>query len=224
MDRFLELCLKDGQIKELYKLAFDVSTILDKHKIVHWADGGTLLSIVRHEGLQMAHDDNVDIGVFDKDYEMVKELVKSLFKYKCDDEKGMIKVYIPNSGSRTEFRTIDTPSLYIWNYISNKKIIYLKDESQFLKFTGAKHKCKDFYPLIEKKYGLGNLMCPKEPLGYLNKSYPNWKTTLEIRYNNRYGVECNNSFDINQLREEMVKNMNLQTKKIKTNNAEENIE
>ena len=49
---------------ELYKMLKDTSQIFDQYQIKYWADGGTFLGAVRHNGI-IPWDDDLDLGILE---------------------------------------------------------------------------------------------------------------------------------------------------------------
>jgi len=53
---------KGDSILKLYQLMKDVHELFDKHHILYWADGGTLLGAIRHQGI-IPWDGDLDIRI-----------------------------------------------------------------------------------------------------------------------------------------------------------------
>lgn len=71
--------LPDDKVQQLYQLLKDIVDCFSDSDVTMWAEGGTLLGAVRDHGL-IAHDDDVDIGLFASDVDKFKEKTKPLLE------------------------------------------------------------------------------------------------------------------------------------------------
>ena len=65
--------LPKDHLKMLNRMLKVVTTVLKKNEITYWADGGTLLGVVRHKG-QIKWDDDVDLGVMVEDMPKIEKI------------------------------------------------------------------------------------------------------------------------------------------------------
>ena len=74
----MELIRTDkDDIRMLYQLLYDIDAIFIKNKIHYWVDGGTLLGAIRHQGI-IPWDDDVDIGILEKDILKFEECIDAI--------------------------------------------------------------------------------------------------------------------------------------------------
>jgi len=113
----------------LYQLMKDFDEVMNLHKIDYWAQGGTILGAVRHQGI-IPYDDDIDVEINEKDIEKIEPVLEDLKKlgYVIDD--------MSNDRSWIQIQNIDPCSkeechLDIFAVkIVNKKIQYLHESAQ----------------------------------------------------------------------------------------------
>jgi len=75
-------------INELYEIMYNIDSLFNKYNIFYWADGGTLIGGVRHEGI-IPWDDDLDICILGKDERKLLTKIKlELHKINMDIKKG----------------------------------------------------------------------------------------------------------------------------------------
>lgn len=176
--------LPEGHKKMLNRLLKVVIAVLNKHNITWWADGGTLLGAVRN-GSQIPWDDDVDIGVYYDDFIGLKKILSHCvyFGYGIKEEgQNILKVYVPLSDAwvKGEYNSIGTPTLDIFCWKKKNDRITLNGIYDRQEFPNCYHLKKDFYPLKEYKFNDHSVMGPANPIPYLNRMYPDWKTKAVI--------------------------------------------
>lgn len=183
---YLSYCLADQDIYCLYSILNDVITILNKHNITYWIDGGTLLGAVRCGG-QICHDDDTDIGILYRDYKNLKKkayLDLKLMGYVIYEFKEMIKIVNPTKPWYNNGKTIigsPVVDIFFWKKYNNVNGgLSLVHEDIRKKWPGCWHSNKDFYPLKEYKFGTYTYMGPRNPYPYLDRMYPMWAKEIVV--------------------------------------------
>lgn len=77
MSQIFDLISNEFHKKCLYALLEVLLDHLNQHKIFYFIDGGTLLGAIR-EGDIIAHDDDIDIGILDEDFDKLEPLLDDL--------------------------------------------------------------------------------------------------------------------------------------------------
>ena len=163
----------DKALKKLnLKMMKDIDYILVTNNIKYWAEGGTLLGIVRHNG-PIPWDDDTDISILEEDYEKVNKL-KNQFKkrgYKLINHFFGFKVCYSKGGKYIKGKKYSYPFLDIFTRkkVNNKYILSrtkLWSKYYFLD--------DEVFPL--KRYKFDNIYIngPSNPRGYLNRGYKGW--------------------------------------------------
>ena len=159
-----------------------IHSILNKHNIKYWVDGGSLLGAVRHKGM-IPWDDDIDLGVLDKDFEkliplFLKELYADDMQIKVQrTTKDMIKVFVSDLWFKNKEtgQIIGTPTIDIFKYAKSNDKVQLASLSDRKRFKNCYYLKHELFPLKEYKFDNITVMGADMPLGYL------------VRY---YGADC----------------------------------
>lgn len=175
-------------IEELYKLAYNVSTILKNNNITYWIEGGTLLGAVRDKK-HIMYDDDIDFGILINEYSKLVSIKDEFIKlgYKVEKVAGIFKIYIDFPWIKYRNRIIPPPTLDIFIYRNVKKKgknIIILDEIELRKmYINSYYIHSDLFPLKTYNYGDVLLNGCNNPIRYLNSLYPDWdkKYVIDIR-------------------------------------------
>jgi phosphorylcholine metabolism protein LicD len=178
-------------IQFLYKCFYDLHNILVDNNIIYFASGGSLLGAVRHKGI-IQWDDDVDLEISSKDVPLIlklkdtfKKLGYKVVKHSESGDTDWIKI---NSIKKVDGKisSIDLFPIYI-----EKDRTHFESEFTSGIWPNAYHKLKDLFPLKQLKFGSGVIICPNNPLPYLDRTYG--KSWIKVGYitmdKNHYQLE-----------------------------------
>lgn len=177
----------------LYKLVHEVTKLLDKYNISYFMDGGTLLGAIRHVDL-IPWDDDIDLGILDKDFFRKLPKLKPEFEKLgfCVDNSDthLTKVFIKDRWIYNEFKTVGTPTLDIFCYTLKKGKIRLHKQSHYIRWKAATYDYNDMFPLKDYNFGPIVLKGANNPFPYLDGLYKDWRYTavIEMRAMNPDGT------------------------------------
>ena len=181
-------CMPKTTMMALYKMMYDIDKILHKYSIDYFVDGGTLLGAVRHKAL-IPWDDDLDIGIFSKDYNRLVSILKDVeqYGYNYSTEGSIIKIYIKNLWIKDNKSNIwGTPTLdiFIWKEKDGK--IILKDINNRKRWKNCWYYKNEMFPLKQYKFYNFNVSGANNGRPYLDRFYPEWenKFIAETRDNN----------------------------------------
>lgn len=178
-------CTNDCQIDKMsiqerddifYYLDY-LTKILEKQNITYWIIGGTTLGAVRHNDI-VPWDDDVDIGMFEKDLDKLLSINGELKKYGFEIAFSW-KIY--------KFRKIgqEYPFIDIFCYIKEGNT-YIMNRADLRNIWKNEYYLEDeLFPLKKYKFGHLNVYGPNYPLDYLDRLYPNWRYIGKHTYDHK---------------------------------------
>lgn len=153
------------------KIAHEIFPILNKLNVRAFLYGGTLLGYVREKGF-IKHDDDFDLGIFEKDIPKMKLLKKELLRinWKLKNETSEIIVF-----EKPEF------------YYLNVDIYYFFDKGNYFFVPPyCQRKKENLKDLIKQKYFNESIYIPKKYLDHLKECFgKNWKVPKFVSQNER---------------------------------------
>lgn len=177
--------IKNSLKRKILKMLYDTDQIFTRHKINYWAEGGTLLGIVRHKG-PIPWDDDNDICILEEDYDKIIKLKEEFYNrgYNLIKHYYGFKIsYIGGLELKNLKYTYPFLDIFIRKLRSNR--IVLSRTKKWSKFYFLKD---EVFPIRRYKYENFYINGPKNPYGYLNRGYPKWKHLLK----NKGGHNKNN--------------------------------
>jgi hypothetical protein len=178
-----------------YDLTMKVMRILKNHQISYWATCGTLLGVVRHQGM-VPWDDDIDIAIFENDISRLLELEEMLLK------EGLLLTYHP----KFKFYKIcfkdgqpilkKDGSAYPWTYpfIDLFPISKLEDRYAYSLERWREEYPQDYFlheelafPLPELPFGPMTIPVPHNSIQYVSRMYgKEWNEVAYIGFYHRY--------------------------------------
>jgi|GEM_PF-2502638 len=171
----------------LYQMAHHLTTILDKHGIRYWADGGTILGMERHKGL-IPHDDDIDLWIHPDD----THKLQSTGVQQALSDKGLVyakhwigakicckqKHPLGHSLQRSGY-TFTTPSIDLFFtkrvQVDGEVAYTFLDKATEKVWPGYRHKEKDVFDendkIQKKKFGPITLNTLRNPTEYCKRYY-----------------------------------------------------
>ena len=175
--RLSELCGRSGQsvllgglvategqiVLQLYQIMKDVHEVLEHHEIDYWADGGTLLGAVRHQGL-IPWDDDLDICIRAEQSEELVAL-EPLFQrlgYRLV-EWGVAWKLFPDAG-----RPYDPPFAWKYPFLDIFPMTREADRYRYTADIGCRRDgeplfltAEELFPLADYRFGAFSIKGPR---------------------------------------------------------------
>jgi phosphorylcholine metabolism protein LicD len=155
----------------LYGMLNLIQNALEHQNVKVFLEGGSLLGCIRDKGI-IPHDDDIDIGYFDRDRTKIVNILKSMIDsgsfLKVEDQTGkvteyklhfvelpsMLKIYIPDLWAKDKDTNeiIGTPTIDFFSYTKSGDKIKLTSLAQRREFKNC-YFLKSEFPLVKRKFG-----------------------------------------------------------------------
>ena len=169
---------KNGEIA--LKMLKDVTTLLEKHDIEYWLEGGTLLGVVRENRL-LPWDNDMDISVTEEYYDKLIEVVKELpYRIRFKEFEKDDKPFIKNKKRLVKVR--NKKFFFFRGEVTLDIFIKFKKDDQYFWQVGKKKKSaheKYYNELIKYRFDSKDYLIPKLYEEYLTFRYGEWKTPVK---------------------------------------------
>ena len=188
--------IPDQHSEILYMLLGKVDNILGLNKIQYFIEGGTLLGSVRHKG-RIPFDDDIDIGVLNKDYHKLEPILRQItddkYKIVVENHGNMLKVAVCDLWVKNTItgKIIGTPTLDIFRYDTNGDQIRLYSTKDRQRFKNCYFTKSEFYPLKKVEFGPLSVYSANKPENYLFRYYGSDCLVNEI-------MDCRSETDMRQ--------------------------
>lgn len=179
MEKSEQKYTKPEEHKEcLLTLFVKLHNLFKKHKIKYFIDGGSLLGANRDGGM-IPHDDDIDLGVLDKDWgkcmNSLKELCDDKYKIYYSIDTYIIKVFVPNMWMKhiETGKIFGTPTIDIFKWTKSNNKIELASINHRRQFKNCYYNKDELYPL--KIYSFNGIPAwgANNGLPYLYRYYGN---------------------------------------------------
>lgn len=167
---------KSSAVKLLYQIMYDVHQILNNNGIRYWADGGTLLGAVRHNGI-IPWDDDLDIGILSKDIRKFLALEKHFNNcgYSICKVWFGYKVFYTN---KKKVKVDGESQCYSFPFVDILPYRKFDDGKYRLSLKAAREAWykevwteSDLFPIREYEFGSFNILGPNKYETYFNQYY-----------------------------------------------------
>lgn len=171
--------LPSDYLEHLNKSFEKLLEFLKEHNLKYFIECGTLLGCVR-EGGQIKFDDDADIGMFQEDYDKIKELKYELYeKHKLflREDPHCIKIlsdyYFIRTFNYRQVKKACCIDIFLYK-LEDGKIMLSSVENQN-QFKDCYYLEEEFYPLKEYKYDNLIVLGANNPEPFLERYYGDWK-------------------------------------------------
>ena len=178
-----DICLPQLHSILLKAMLFRIHNEFEKTNIQYFLEGGSLLGCMREKDM-IPTDDDIDIGIFEKDVYKIKqsllkihgteiELAKKHYIIKFQDDSKIMKLYIENLWcENTKSGLIfGTPTIDFFVYRKAGENIKLENRGLRLQIKNCIYKKEEMFPLKLRKFGEIEVLTPNNPISFLKRYY-----------------------------------------------------
>jgi len=186
--------------KILYKIAKVLTDKMTENKIEYFIDGGSLLGAVRHKDI-IPHDDDIDLGVIDEEFDKLVLLLDELDGYDIEVDGNIYDLIVENQNHILKFyvksESINTNNIYngypcvdVFKWTVEDDKIQLQPKEMRDLYKECYYNINKFYPLQKYKLGCLELFGCNEPNDYLSRYYGNdYMKSIKCTIRNEKGIK-----------------------------------
>lgn len=142
-------------MKQFHKICLD-------NDIIYWAEGGTLLGTVRNQGI-IPHDDDIDVVMFEKDFNKLRKALEGNDKYYIKQVKFPMWKF--------ERKGIDGVWIDIFIIDEEEDKVMYKEPKHRKVWPNMWFKKSEILPLREVDFEDIRIIIPNDPIPYLERCY-----------------------------------------------------
>ena len=169
----------------LFNLLQILTKLFDDNHIEYFIICGALIGYHRHNKGFIPWDDDIDIGVFEKDSDKITQIINEYCndnaRFILTNKHGIYKFIYNNSNTDKTMIMID---IFMYKYLEDKMYYHYYTPKLQRMFPREYITSDEIYPLIPtnfvlylpdgKEYDTVNINIPNKSTEYLDRVYPNW--------------------------------------------------
>jgi lipopolysaccharide cholinephosphotransferase len=179
----------ENTIIKLYKMIYIVDRLFKIYNIDYWAEGGTLLGAIRHQGI-IPWDEDADLQILDRDEGKIEwirssltkfgyEIMKTWWGYKISPRDGSIV-----KGFNWKYPGLDIFVVTVVKDLNDNDVLRYKYPQAQEYFKRCWSYYGDIFPLKRYKFGSFEINGPNNPYTYLSSCYgSDWYDVAYMEYN-----------------------------------------
>jgi phosphorylcholine metabolism protein LicD len=181
-----DYCLPKLHTILLKAMLFKIHTEFKKSNISYFLDGGSCLGAMREKDI-IPTDDDIDLGIFEKDVSKIKQILssnihlteiqidKEIYVIKFVEDIKIMKLYIENLWVENKVTKIifGTPTIDFFVYRKAGENVKLENRNLRLQFQNCVYKKEEMFPLKLRQFGEIEAYTPNNPIPFLKRYYGN---------------------------------------------------
>lgn len=168
--------LPDMYLEKLYLLMKTMTKYFKQNHIKYFAEGGTLLGIMREKG-QIKYDNDIDLGMLEGDFIKLlkcKNDIEKKFDFIVQYDSYCVKIFAKGVALEPEPDKIIHPCMDIFCYKRYNNRIQIVVGG----FENSYFRESEFLPLVKRKYHDIDVYTANQSVPYLERYYGNWKKKI----------------------------------------------
>ena len=156
---------------ELYQMLERADHALRSAGVEYWADGGTLLGLIREKKI-LEHDDDVDVCIVDADAAKAKEALRTLEGYRVED------VFFGFKLVRADYDAARDDGAQIDFFVRDASGQYVAEAACVAWPLACRLEPAWIYPTTRRVIGAVEVNVPSEPEAILEAYYGDWRVPV----------------------------------------------